>query len=340
MKKYYYLLFCLFSFSLMKSQSWQLVWSDEFTTVIGPDWVFETGGGGWGNAELEYYRQQNATVQGGQLVITAKQESFGGMNYTSARMKTQGHRSWKYGKVEARISMPAFQGIWPAFWMLGDTIASIGWPKCGETDIMEHINTGGQVNGTIHWATASGNATQYGGTTTTTVTGYHVYSVEWDSSSIKWYVDSVLYNTANILNNINNTDAFHHPFFIILNMAVGGNWPGPTIDNTGFPAAMYVDYVRVYQRNSLATGLSPDRKSVPAIKLFPNPTKGIVNLDGISGPVDVEIYSIEGRLVKRFAKQMQAFDISDLRDGIYLFSVRSDSGTGFQRIVKSDWGVY
>jgi beta-glucanase (GH16 family) len=231
------------------SQNWQLVWQDEFTNGIGPDWVFETGtgSGGWGNNELQYYRRENATVVNGQLVITAKREAFGGMQYTSARMKTQGRKSWKYGKIEARIAMPSFQGVWPAFWMLGDNITSVGWPSCGEIDIMEHVNTGGTVHGTIHWSDNNGNYANYGGNTNTTITNFHLYTVEWDGSLIKWFVDGVKYHEVNIANGVNGTSEFHNNFFILLNMAIGGNWPGFTIDNNAFPANMYVDYVRVYQ---------------------------------------------------------------------------------------------
>lgn len=231
------------------SQNWQLVWQDEFTNGIGPDWVFETGNGssGWGNNELEYYRRENATVENGQLVITAKRESFGGFNYTSARMKTQGRRSWRYGKIEARIAMPAFSGAWPAFWMLGDNIVDVGWPSCGEIDIMEHVNTEPNSVGTIHWTGPNGDHAQYGASTPVNVTAYHVYSIEWTPSSIKWFVDGVQFNEANIQNNINSTEEFHRNFFILLNFAIGGNWPGFNIDNSAFPARMYVDYVRVYQ---------------------------------------------------------------------------------------------
>jgi beta-glucanase (GH16 family) len=246
-------LLLLIAFSSMRlaafSQNWQLVWQDEFTNGIGPDWVFETGNGsgGWGNNELEYYRRENATVENGQLVITAKRESFGGFNYTSARMKTQGRKSWTYGKIEARIAMPAFSGAWPAFWMLGDNISTIGWPACGEIDIMEHVNTEPNAVGTIHWRGPSNEHASYGGSTPVNVTGYHVYTIEWNSSSIKWFVDGVQYNEANILNNINSTEEFHRNFFILLNFAIGGNWPGFNIDNNAFPAKMYVDWVRVYQ---------------------------------------------------------------------------------------------
>jgi beta-glucanase (GH16 family) len=231
------------------AQNWQLVWQDEFTSGVSPDWVFETGtgSGGWGNNELQYYRRENATVSNGQLVITARREAFGGMQYTSARMKTQGRKSWKYGKIEARIAMPSFQGVWPAFWMLGDNITSAGWPACGEIDVMEHVNTGGAVYGTIHWSDNNNNYANYGGNTTTSITSFHVYTIEWDATLIKWFVDGVKFHEVNIANGVNGTSEFHNNFFILLNLAIGGNWPGFTIDNNAFPANMYVDYVRVYQ---------------------------------------------------------------------------------------------
>ncbi|WP_315823790.1 carbohydrate-binding protein [Paraflavitalea speifideaquila] len=246
------LLFALFLTLPGNAQTWQLVWQDEFTNSIGPDWVFETGtgSGGWGNNELQYYRSQNATVQNGQLVITARNESFGGMNYTSARMKTQGRKSWKYGKIEARIAMPAFQGVWPAFWMLGDNIGTAGWPACGEIDIMEHVNTEQRTYGTIHWSDPNNNYASYGGNTAVSVTGFHVYTIEWTAASIKWFVDGVQFHEANILNGVNGTSEFHNNAFLILNMAIGGNWPGFTVNNGALPANMYVDYVRVYQQTS------------------------------------------------------------------------------------------
>ncbi len=227
--------------------NYTLVWSDEFTNGISSDWVFETGNGssGWGNNELEYYRQENAAVSNGELVITAKKESYAGFNYTSARMKTEGRKSWTYGKIEARLKVSVGQGLWPAFWMLGRNISSVSWPACGEIDIFEHINREAAMNGTIHWD--SGGHASYGGTYAVNVADYHVYAIEWNASSIKWFVDGAQYLEANILNNVNNTEEFHRDFFILLNLAVGGNWPGAPDSGTQFPAYMYVDYVRVYQ---------------------------------------------------------------------------------------------
>lgn len=254
-----------------QAQNWQLTWSDEFTNGISSDWVFETGRGsnGWGNNELQYYRRENATIENGQLVITAKREDFGGAQYTSVRMKTQGKKSWKYGKIEARIAMPSFQGVWPAFWMLGDNISSVGWPSCGEIDVMEHVNTGGNVHGTIHWSDQSGAYANYGGNTTTNITSYHLYTVEWDANAILWFIDGVKYHEVNIANGVNGTSEFHNNFFILLNMAIGGNWPGFSVDNGALPARMMVDYVRVYQ-----AGVAPPQLPQPPV------VTGVTNLSG------------------------------------------------------------
>ncbi len=225
-----------------------LVWSDEFdgTAVNTSNWGYDIGGSGWGNNEKEYYQASNATVANGNLVITAKEERVKSNPYTSARLKTQGKKEFTYGKIEARIKIPLGQGLWPAFWMLGANINTVSWPACGETDIMEHINADNIFYGTMHWDNG-GHKSQGSKITTTTPADYHIYSIEWDNTSIRWYFDGVKYFENSILNNANGTEEFHKPFFILLNLAVGGNWPGQTIDNSKLPASMYVDYVRVYQ---------------------------------------------------------------------------------------------
>jgi beta-glucanase (GH16 family) len=231
---------------LAQAQSWQLVWSDEFNGSIGPNWVFETGAGGWGNNELQYYRRENATVENGALVITAKRENFGGASYTSARMKTQGLKTFRFGRIEARMKLPSFLGAWPAFWMLGANLPQVGWPASGEIDVMEHVNDENKVYGTIHWQDHTGAYAQYGGNTATTVTDWHVYAVEWDTNTIRWFVDGNKYHEVNIANGVNGTEEFQKDFFLLLNFAVGGNWPGFNVNNAALPARMYVDYVRVY----------------------------------------------------------------------------------------------
>jgi len=259
--------------------SWNPVWSEEFneTSINTSNWKFETGGGGWGNNELQYYtnRSENARIENGNLVIEGRKESYNGMNYTSARLKSQGLKNWTYGKIEARIKLPVGQGIWPAFWMLGESIPQVNWPACGEIDIMEHINNESAIHGTIHWD-SNGHASYGIASPNIDVTQYHVYSVEWDSSSIKWFVDGAQYLEANIANNVNSTEEFHKPFFILLNLAVGGDWPGNPDGSTAFPAKMYVDYVHVYQKGESTT---PPTQNLPSTEwyLFNQPTSGVSN---------------------------------------------------------------
>ncbi|WP_428328298.1 family 16 glycosylhydrolase [Mucilaginibacter sp.] len=238
----------------LKAVTYNLIWSDEFngTGVDGSKWNIDNGNPGVNN-EQEYYQAANVTESGGNLVITAKQQSVGGQPYTSAKLNTSGKFSVQYGRIEARIQLPMVTGTWPAFWMLGNNIGSVGWPNCGEIDIMEHVNTTNTILGTMHWNGGNGHV-QYGSSTTTTPGSFHVYAVEWDSSSIRWYVDNTLYQTGNIQNNINNTGAFQLPFYIILNLAIGGDLPGNTIDNGSLPTNMLVDYVRVYSMSGTASG--------------------------------------------------------------------------------------
>jgi len=246
--------------------TYQLIWSDEFngTSVDGSKWNIDNGNPGVNN-EKEYYQSANVAVTGGNLVITARNQSVGGQPYTSGKLETSGKFSTTYGRIEASIKVPEFQGSWPAFWMLGTNIGTVGWPQCGEIDILEQINTSNTIYGTIHWYD-NGN-TQYGGNTSTNANAYHLYAVQWDNQSITWWVDNNLYATANIANNINNTGAFQNPFYIILNMAVAGDFPGQTVNTAALPANMYVDYVRVYQG---VTSTSPPIGQTITLKGFNN----------------------------------------------------------------------
>ncbi len=226
-------------------------WADEFNGNGPPSstyWNFDVGGGGWGNNELQYYREggNNAWQYGGRLQIQAKRESYGGRAYTSARINTGGKRTFgPYGYMQARIQGPMGQGLWPAFWLLGSNIGSVGWPACGEIDIMEHVNNSGNVLGTIHWLNSSGGYWYYTGMNTgTSFSSYHVYSLYWDSSRIVWQVDYQDRGSANIQNSVNSTEEFHRPMFLILNLAVGGNWPGSPNSSTVFPANFNIDWVR------------------------------------------------------------------------------------------------
>jgi beta-glucanase (GH16 family) len=242
-----------------------LIWNDEFNGPDGsrPDpakWVVVTNDSGYGNNELEYYTDHPANVheQNGSLVITARREPLVGSDgqkrsYTSGRIESRGRFEFKFGRVEARIKLPKDQGIWPAFWMLGSDIDRIGWPACGEIDIMENVGfEPSRVHGSLHGPGYSGG-NPLTGVYTLPDQGrfsddYHVFAVEWEPRAIRFYVDDVLYETQTPDNlPAGQHWVFDHPFFVVLNVAVGGYWPGNPDDTTKFPQSMLVDYVRVYR---------------------------------------------------------------------------------------------
>jgi beta-glucanase (GH16 family) len=246
------LLFFISCSSKKNELTWKLVWSDEFNYTGLPDmknWGNEVGF--IRNNELQNYtdrRPENAIVMDGNLLIIARKESYETADYTSASIITYVKQSWTYGKIEARIKLPNGQGLWPAFWTLGQNINQVGWPECGEIDIMEHINNVDLIYGTAHWL--NGEHVSSGTDTSCNVDIYHNYAVEWDKESIKWFLDGEKYWEVNIKNNINSTEELHLPQYIILNMAIGGDWPGPPDATTSFPDTMFIDYVRVYQKAS------------------------------------------------------------------------------------------
>lgn len=243
---------------------WNLVWQDEFDQPDGarPDpnkWKFDIGGGRWGNHELEYYtdRPENARVEKGNLVITAKDESYTGADgvtwqFTSARLKTQGNFAQAYGRFEARIRIPEGQGIWPAFWMLGQNIGEVGWPKCGEIDVMENIGKEPTtVHGSLHGPFPEERASNLTSvfslrSNAKLAANFHVYAIEWEPGDVRFYLDDFLYAAFTPESPGSGPWVFDHPFFILLNVAVGGDWPGNPDETTKFPEEMQVDYVRVY----------------------------------------------------------------------------------------------
>ena len=250
------------------ADEWDLVWSDEFggTRLDTNIWNYEIGNGdwGWGNGEKQYYTnsQKNVEVSNGTLKIHALKERMGNQNYTSGRITTKGKKTFKFGRIEARMKLPSFSRSWPAFWMLG---TNGGWPKCGEIDIMEAINTENFTHGHVHWYTEGASYTGHAdaGKSSQGVvpadfdrTQWHTYSIEWDKKSIKWYVDDKVFNTINISSS--DFDELRSNFFILFNLAIGGQWPGlddEGIDNSAFPSrsTMEVDYVRVYQKTEAPT---------------------------------------------------------------------------------------
>lgn len=228
-----------------------LFWSEEFNVNGAPNpavWGYDigTGSGGWGNQESQYYtsRPENVTVSNGVLKITAKKETFGGMNYTSTRLLSKDKFSFKYGRVDVRAKLPAGGGTWPAIWMLGSNFSTVGWPACGEIDIMEHKgNDLNRIHGTVHYTGRSGGNPDGASVVISNVTTeFHIYSIDWSASSIKFYVDDQLFHTVNNRSSL----PFNQNFFLILNVAMGGTFGG-AIDPNFSSASMEIDYIRIYK---------------------------------------------------------------------------------------------
>ncbi len=236
-------------------EGWNLVWHDEFDgrKINADNWTYDIGGWGWGNGELQYYtsRKENARIEDGMLVIEARQEKYEDSYYTSARLLTQGLQEFQYGRIESRIKVPEGKGLWPAFWMLGSNFDGSNWPDCGEIDIMEYIGKEPDlVMGTLHGPGYSGalGFSQWNRQTYNIADDFHIYAIEWEPDQIRWFYDGEQYFVVN-REDVGERDwPFDQPFFIILNLAVGGLLPGPVGLDTVFPTYLYVDYVRVYQR--------------------------------------------------------------------------------------------
>lgn len=356
MKKIFIILLTLFA-ATIQAQNYKLVWFDEFSnpTIDAANWTYEIGNNnGWGNNELEYYtnRSVNSYILGGSLVIEAKKESYGGKSYTSARMITKGKKYFTYGKIEARIKLPYGKGIWPAFWMLGENISTVGWPSCGEIDIIELIGGGTNdktIYGTAHWE-SNGHAS-YGGNYTlssgTFADNYHIFSITWTSKAIQWYVDGINYKTIDITPA--GLAAFHKNQFIILNLAVGGNWPGNPDATTIFPQKMYVDYIRVYQEVPVAT--EDEGTNLPGqFKLqnnFPNPFNPVTEIGyqvKSNSFVKLKIFNVLGNEVatlvneeKSAGKYSVKFDAvstnNQLPSGIYYCTMTAGSFSETKKMV-------
>jgi beta-glucanase (GH16 family) len=231
---------------------WSLVWHDEFSAAFidSTIWTFEVNGNGGGNNELQYYTAEprNAFIENGELVIQALKENYLGKQYTSARMNTAYKRDWLYGRVDVRAKMPTGRGLWPAIWMLPTDWVYGGWPASGEIDMMELLgHEPGKIYGTIHWGQDAAHHLSSGGwyvlpNGASFANAFHVYSFEWSTDSLKWAVDGIAYHAEK------NASPFDKRFHLILNVAVGGNWPGSPDASTIFPQVMQVDYVRVYSK--------------------------------------------------------------------------------------------
>jgi len=238
---------------------WSMHWSDEFDGEELDEnfWTYEIGNGdwGWGNNELEYYKKENTSIIDGNLVIEAKEESHFGFDYTSSRIITRDKFEFKFGRVDIRAVLPEGQGIWPALWMLGENINQVGWPKCGEIDIMELVgHEPSDVHATVHYANPNGDRIMKG--SSTKLSGgqkfseeFHVFSIIWEEDKIEFFLDDVKYHSVSKTSlGAQNPYPFNDPFFFIFNVAVGGQWPGSPDNTTVFPQHMIIDYIRVFQR--------------------------------------------------------------------------------------------
>ncbi|VXB98868.1 Laminarinase [Flavobacterium sp. 9AF] len=252
MKKICLILF-IFNAAFAQKQSRKLIWEENFngkaldTTV----WNFEIGNGcpnicGWGNNESQIYTKENHKIKKGHLVITA---NYDGKTYTSTRITTKGKKEFQYGRIETRAKLPIGTGLWPAFWMLGSNISEVGWPKCGEIDILEYIGKEpSQVFTSLHTQDSHGNTINTKKTKIDGIEeGFHVYAIDWDKNKIAFYVDDNLVYTFQPDAKDENVWPFNQPFYFLINMAIGGNFGGPSIDNTVFPQEYIIDYIKVYQ---------------------------------------------------------------------------------------------
>jgi len=250
--------------TIATSPHWILTFVDDFDGPAGSppsddNWTHDTGGGGWGNNEWQSYTSGNLNsfLDGhGNLIIEARKERTTGPDgllreFSSARIHTQGKFTQKFGRIEARIKLPQGKGIWPAFWMLGDNFDTIGWPECGEIDIMESVDVIAQrAHGTIHGPGYCGGEaiSNEFPTTDFLADDFHLYAIEWTPDAISWYFDDHCYATVNSSQIQGNRWVFDHPFFVILNLAIGGNWPGYPDETTSFPQRLIIDHVKIYQR--------------------------------------------------------------------------------------------
>lgn len=316
---------------LMSFQSysqWVMIWNDEFdnSTLDNTKWVNDVGGNGWGNNEAQFYTAGNAnlTIANGEATFTAKDEQFGTNEYTSAKIISKNLFDIQYGKIEGRMKCPMGKGLWPAFWMLGNSIDTVSWPMCGEIDVMEHINSETKIHGTAHWDNVGH---QYlGGIINTNPVDFHTYTITWDSTYIKWYMDDQLYYLLNITNGTNGTEEFHKKFYLILNLAVGGNWPGYPDATTQFPADFVVDYIRVYKDKA---ELTVNEINQNAVTVYPNPAEDLLTIKGLTEETALTyaIYSLNGdQLVQQELDLSNTIDIKQLASGMYMLQLTFPDG--------------
>ncbi len=349
------ILFLCIQFSVSKAQDYKLVWSDEFngTVLDTSKWSYQigNGSGGWGNNEKEYYRSENAVVDSGYLTIIAKKENYNGFNYTSARIRTIHKGDWKYGKFEIRAKMPIGQGMWPAFWMMPTDNVYGGWAASGEIDIMEYLgNDTTTVYGTLHYGGAWPNNVHSGQSYTLNsgfYSSFHTYTLIWEEGKIQWLVDDHLYQTQTSWYTSNGSfpAPFDQKFHILLNLAVGGNWPGYPDTSTKFPQKYVIDYVRVYQKTSTSVKDVKNQKPLTFSlrQNYPNPFNPSTSIRyGIAklSYVNLSVYNILGKKIKTLINGEQPagnysvdFNASNLSSGIYFYKLTAGNYSSMKKMI-------
>ena len=338
----------------LSAQDWQLVWSDEFEADIldTTKWEYMYGTGaqyglqGWGNFERQYYtdREENIYLKDGKLHIRALNESYRTRSYTSARIRTKGMADFRYGKFEIRAKLPEGQGLWPAIWMLPTENVYGGWPASGEIDIMELVgHEPDVVHGTVHYGPSPGEHRSRGWHYTLSdgkfSDDFHVFTIEWIPGRINWFVDGNWYTMATERNLAPYHWPFDQKFHLLLNVAVGGTWPGDPDDTTEFPQEMIVDWIRVYQDAELTSSIPDELQDVPSHfalhQNHPNPFNPTTNISfdlPEASHVSIGVYDVLGRQVAVLAnRDFQAgshsipFDARNLSSGTYIYRVVTDS---------------
>ncbi len=324
------------------AQEYQLIWSDEFdgSQLDNSKWEHQigNGSGGWGNNEKQYYRAENSVVNNGYLTITAKKENYNNFSYTSSRIRTINKGDWKYGKFEMRAKMPIGKGIWPAFWMMPTESVYGGWAASGEIDIMEYLgHDTKKVYGTIHYGGSWPNNKSSGGSYSLTSGGFnddfHTFTLIWEERKMEWFVDGIFYSTKTNWNTAGHSfpAPFDQKFHFILNLAVGGNWPGYPDETTVFPQEYVIDYVRVYQT---ITGIDDEKYIQNDFLLsqnYPNPFNGqtIINYKvSKTSYVKLILTDMLGRTITTLVDKIQnpgsysvSLNASDLSSGVYVYSL-------------------
>ncbi|MCK4345829.1 MAG: family 16 glycosylhydrolase [Bacteroidales bacterium] len=346
------LMFILLQLNIVYAQDYQLVWSDEFegSELDLLKWEYMTGDGtayglpsGWGNNELQWYRPDNVTVENGHLVITAKKETYSGKNYTSARIRTINKGDWKYGRFEFRIKFPFGKGIWSAIWMMPTDNVYGGWAASGEIDIIEHLgHESNKVYGTLHYGGPWPQNTQSGMSNTlqegTFADDFHLFALEWEEGIFKWFVDDSLYQTQTSWYSTNGEfpAPFDQRFHLLINVAVGGNWPGNPDATTTFPQMLEIDYVRVYQQSDTSTAISRGNIWPVGYALgqnYPNPFNPSTTIKftlSKSSRIALKVYNLAGQEIETLVEGFRhtgehelKWVVEGLPSGIYFYRLQA-----------------